>query len=239
MDEWLKERGLTAMGTKTAIDQYSVASDPDLKKLNELAIPEPDGTNSLSKKLFDIMDPRFPFPNMSPFQPEWFPAEGAGDGLDKPNYLMWVSEEIESKHYNTLANADAILNGGMSKRVEKAWKMEKARALAQAEADRFADQVRAITKSAGTDPIGVEKQLLDLEAQKKFRLFKLLDLAVLKFGAGGDPGPTHVREAEDRKEQGPLSYRQVRRPVARTSQATARSGDCAGRRSEGPLLRRR
>jgi hypothetical protein len=187
LESWLKERGLTPAGTKKPIDEYSVSTDPELKPLYELATKESDGTNSLTQKLFGVMHPQFPFPNMHPFQPEWFPGEPAGEAVDKPGRLMWTSEEQDPRTYNSLANADSILGGeAMTKRVERAWKMEKARAIAQDEANRLADQVRAITKTAAANPFGVEKQLRDLAAEKKYRLISLERLAVLKF----DHSPT-------------------------------------------------
>jgi hypothetical protein len=55
------------------------------------------------------------------------------------------------------------------------------RRLAQAEADRLAEEVKAIAKSAAANPDGVEKQLRDLAEQKKARKFELERLALLKF----------------------------------------------------------
>jgi len=161
-------------------------TDPDLKPLNEKAVPEPDGTNSLSKKLFETFDMRQLGASgtqyrVQPYAPEWFPADPLGNELDKPNFFVWVSDEVAANTYPTLANADNQTKGDMTKRVDRAWKLEKARKLAQAEADRLAEQVKAIGKSAATNPDGVEKQLRDLAEQKKARKFELDRLAVLKF----------------------------------------------------------
>jgi hypothetical protein len=188
MDEWLKDRKLTPSGTKGPIDEYSVKENPDLKVLNDLAAADPDGTNSLSKKFFEItdlgqLDPRFAGQTIrtNTFEPKWFPSEPVGDAIDKPSYVAWTSEEIDPKTYPTLENADRQTNGDMSKRVERAWRLEKARALAKADAEKLADEMRNIAKSAGTNPIGAEMQLKDLAAQKKVREFTLRDLALLKF----------------------------------------------------------
>lgn len=198
MEEWLKDRNITPTVTKEPIDQYSVKDNPELKTLNDLAIAEPDGSNSLAKLFFDAIDPRMfgqpgaPIPNTMPFQPKWFPSEPIGDAIDKPSYVTWASEEVEPRVYPTLENANRQTNNEMEKRIERAWRLEKARALAKAAADQLADEVRNIAKSAGTNPLGVEKQLKDLAAQKKVRLFELRDLALLKhqheptrFGPGG------------------------------------------------------
>ena len=134
--DWLKERGLTPAGTKEPMDQFAVVSNPDLKPLNDLAVPEPDGTNTLSKRLFpEPSGNRFMDTEVKPFEPFWFPGDPAGAALDKPNHLVWVTEETQAVAYNNLDNADRITHGEMSKRVERAWKLEKARALAKAEAD--------------------------------------------------------------------------------------------------------
>lgn len=189
VEAWLKDRNLAPTSTKEPIDQYSVKDNPELKVLNDLATADPDGSNSLSKMFFDAMDlgmfdPRLrgqSQPNTRPFEPKWFPSEPIGDAIDKPSHIAWASEEVEPKVYPTLENADRQTNGDMSKRVERAWKLEKARALAKADADKLADEVRNIAKSIGTNPSGVEKQLRDLAAQKKAREFELRDLALLKF----------------------------------------------------------
>ncbi|MBO0698534.1 MAG: hypothetical protein J2P46_09075 [Zavarzinella sp.] len=186
LTEWLKDRGLTPAGSKEPRDQFALVTDPDLKPLNEKALPEPDGTNSLSKKLFESFDTRqFGGSGMQfrvqPHMPEWFPAEPVGNDFDKPNYFVWVSQEVAANTYPNLDTANKLTNGEMTKRVDRAWKLEKARALAKADADRLAEQVKAIGKSAATDAGGVEKQLRDLAEQKKARKFELDRLALLKF----------------------------------------------------------
>ena len=186
LTEWLKDRGLTPTASKEPRDQFALVTDPDLKPLNDKALPEPDGTNSLSKKLFESFDTRqfggtgTQF-RVQPYMPEWFPAEPVGNDLDKPNYFVWVSQEVAANTYPSLENANKLTNGEMTRRVDRAWKLDKARKLAQAEADRLAEQVKAIGKSAATDPGGVEKQLRDLAAEKKAREFALERLALLKF----------------------------------------------------------
>jgi hypothetical protein len=91
---------------------------------------------------------------------------------------------VPANAYTTLANADTQTKGEMTRRVDRAWKLEKARALARAEVERLAEQVKAIGKSAATDPGGVEKQLRDLAEQHKARKFEIERLALLKFEHG-------------------------------------------------------
>ena len=204
---WLKERNLTPLGTKTALDERDMAIDPELKVLNTLAISEPDGTNSLTKKLFAMIDPRMrgqtgsPTPAVEPFQPDWFPGDPAGDGLDKPNHLVWVTEDIDVKTYNTFDQANKATNGEMMKRVDRAWKLEKARALAKEEADKLAEQVRAIAKTIGTNPTGVERQLRDLAVQNKYRMIEIERMAVLKLQPGASQAKIGYDEPKIEKNQ--------------------------------------
>ena len=183
LTEWLKDRGLTPVGNKEAVDQFGILNDPDLKPLNDLAAKEPDGSNSLSNRLFAV-DPqsRTQRNDVEPYDPFWFPGEPSGEGVDKPNHFVWVAEEFEARAYNSLDNANRVLkNDEMTKRVDKAWRLEKARALAKAEAEKIAEQMRGIAKGVATNPIGVNRQFLDLASEKNGRLFELDRLALLKF----------------------------------------------------------
>ena len=205
VDEWVKERGLTLAATAEARDRIALTTDPALKPLNDVAFPDPDGTNSLSRKFYDLVDyseytrKGFRMPEtfeVRPFQPDWFPFRPFGDD-EKPTFLVWMSEELPPTAYPNLTNANNLTKGEMAKRVERAWKLDKARVLAKAEADKLADQVRAITKTVATDPSGVDKQLIDLAGQMKVRKFELYRLAKLQHdhgatsaGGGGYRPPT-------------------------------------------------
>lgn len=187
LTDWLKDRGLTPVGTKEPKDQFALVADPDLKTLNDVAAPEPDGSNSLIRRLFATdqrsrsSTPKYITESLDPF---WFPAEPVGDSVDKPNHFVWISEEIPPNSYNSLDNANKQTNGEMTRRVDRAWKLEKARGLAKAEADRLAEQVRAIGKTVTTNRDGVEKQLRDLAAEKNLRKLEIERLAKLKFEHG-------------------------------------------------------
>jgi hypothetical protein len=207
LETWLKDRGLTASGTKTPIDELSVSTNPDLKPLNDVAKSEPDGTNSLSKMLFEMTDPRSfgmtgaPFARTQPFRPQWFPAEPVGEIADKPNHLVWVSEDTEARIYNSLENADRLTNGEMTRRVDRAWKLQKARALAKAEAERLAGQVREIAKAAASNPTGVDRQLRDLALENKLRLINLPDMALLKLERGATQARMEYQTPKIEKDQ--------------------------------------
>ena len=165
-------------------------------------MPEPDGSNTLSKRLFpEPSGNRFMDTEAKPFEPFWFPGDPAGAALDKPNHLVWVTEETQAVAYNNLDNADRITKGEMSKRVERAWRLEKARALAKAEADAVAERVRTIAKTASTDPGGVEKQLRDLAADKNLREFPLERMAVLKFQHGATQAQIEYEQPKLEKSQ--------------------------------------
>jgi hypothetical protein len=210
--KWLAERGLKAQGSEKPIDRYSVATDPNLKALNEKATANPDGTNSLVNAFFD--SPPLPpnlasmpqFANMqlpppSVFTPEWFPnPQLMAAELDKPNSLVWIAEELTIPPYTSWTNAQNLTNGDMAKRVEGAWKLEKARDLARKAADKLAEEVKAIAKDAPTNPTGFAKQLKDLAVQAKAKEVKLEGLASLKFDHGTTPNlATYSTPSIDRK----------------------------------------
>lgn len=184
--DWHKDRGLTPAGNAAPEDQFDLAKDPALKPLNDAAIAELDGTNSLSRRLFPDQQSRFP-DEVKPFQPFWFPGDPAGASLDKPNHLVWQTEETQAVSYNNLENADRITKGEMTKKVEKAWRLEKARALAKADADKLAEQVKEKARAYPNNPLAIERELRDLAAQRKVREFSLDRMALLKFEHGLNP----------------------------------------------------
>ncbi|HEX3151037.1 MAG TPA: hypothetical protein VHR66_23355 [Gemmataceae bacterium] len=189
LEDWAKDRGLTIAGTAEPRDQFAIVSDAALKPLNDAALPEPDGSNSLSQKLFPPQDPRMRFPaDVQPFHPDWFPSDPGNtlelSGLEKPSHLVWISQEVDPRTFNNLENATKLTNGEIIKRIDRAWRLEKAKALAKAEADRLADEVRKIAKTVSTDPLGVERQLRDLALQKNDRMFELSRLAPMQFEHG-------------------------------------------------------
>src|SRR5262245_4253883 len=206
LTDWLKERGLTPAGNKESRDQYALVTDSDLKPLNDKAPPDPDGTNSLGKQLYESderMGGRSGNPRyfIQPFQPFWFPANPVGDDLDKPSFFAWLTDETAATTYVSLATADKLTSGEMTKRVDRAWKMEKARDKARAEIERLAEQVKVIGKSAATDPGGVDKQLRDLAEQQKARKFEIERLALLQFQHGATQAQQGYQRAKIDKSQ--------------------------------------
>lgn len=210
MNEWLAARKLTASGSAGLRTKQEIATDPALKPLNDLAtIPDAGGANSLAEQIFSVFDQPglpAPIPLKSVYGPEWFPAPPAGEFLDKPNLLYWTSEDVASETFRTLTAADEALakiaasgpverwlvRGGwkskqMTERVDDAWKLEKAKLLARAEADKLLEKVKEISKTTASNPDGVAKQLRDLAAAQKFEVVRLDGLAKLKFQHGTTP----------------------------------------------------
>jgi hypothetical protein len=202
--EWLAERGLTAQGTKAPQSATDLSKDPALKTLNDLALPEPDGTNSFAEKVFatfnlgEQMRRQMPdIPQMSAFSTDWFPRKPLGEDIDKPAHLFWLTADVPATQYSSLKAANEALaqeslssfNGllfrfdpdRMTDRVDKAWRLEKARALARAEADKLTEKVKEIGKRAAANPVGVEKELRDLVAAQNYRVINLDGMAKLKF----------------------------------------------------------
>lgn len=202
--EWVAERGLTARETTAPQGALELSRDPTLKPLHDLAFPEPDGTNSFVQMVFANLNlgpelaRQFPdIPQMGPFQAEWFPRKPEGQDLDKPAHLFWLTDDRPpTQHPSLKAANDALVqeslsswNGlmygfnpaRMTERVDKAWRLEKARGLAKAEADRLAEKVKELGKGAAANPGGVEKEMRDLVAGQNFRVIVLDGMAKLKF----------------------------------------------------------
>ena len=170
--EWATARGLTMAGTKEPVSKTMILTDPALKPLVDAAAADPtkdpaDTTNAVVRKFFDTFpqqDPRLP-PMMQTmaFDPEFFPnSRAAGEDLDKPTLLVWLSDEATPVAYASLEAANAKTNGDMTKRVDAAWKLDKAKALAKAEADKLAEKVAAIAKTIESNKPGVDKQFKEL-----------------------------------------------------------------------------
>ena len=138
---------------------------------------------------------------VKPFTPFWFPSDPVGESLSKPNHLVWLTEETPAVAYNNLDNADRITKGEMSKKVEAAWKLEKARVLAKADADKIVAKVKEIVAATPNNRDAIERQLRDVAAEKKLRDFSLERMALLKFEARAEPEPAGYRPPTIEKTQ--------------------------------------
>ncbi len=205
--EWAAARGLTMAGTKEPVSKTTILTDPALKPLADAAAADPtkdpaDTTNAVVKKFFDTFpqqDPRLP-PMMQTmaFDPEFFPnSRAAGEDLDKPTLLVWLSDEATPVAYASLEAANAKTNGDMTKRVDAAWKLDKAKALAKKEADMLAEKVAAIAKTIESNKPGVDKQFAELPQKQ----IKVDGLAKLKFQHGATQASMGYEPAKLTKEQ--------------------------------------
>jgi len=208
--EWAAARGLTVTGTKEPVSKTSILTEPALKPLVEAAAKEPGqdpANNALVKKFFDAFqqqDPRLP-PMMQTmaFDPEFFPtARPFGAELDQPLHLVWLSDEVPPVAYTSLADADAKTGGEMTKRVDAAWKLDKAKALAAKEAAALAEKVATIAKTVESNKPGVEKQFAELP----WKQIPVTGLAKLKFQHG-------ATQASMGYEPGKLTKEQVANPT--------------------------
>jgi hypothetical protein len=214
VDEWLASRGLKSSATKGPVDRFSILTDPELKPLNDkasdnksdFAVMQPDAKKSLASFFFemrtDMFDPRMLqnltqqqlnqiMPLLMPtsvYEPRWFPSLAFADDFDKPHFLVWSTEEIAPQAYNTLEQGDKLTNGELTKRIDAAWKLEKARELLKAEAEKIGAEVKPIAMEISKNPTGVEKQLRDLAEKRKLKMLSVENLAKLKF----DHSPTRA-----------------------------------------------
>ena len=204
--EWAKARGLTIAGTKEAVSRTTILTDPALKPLvlaaeKDVTKDPADVSNTLVKKFFDDFpqqDPRLPpMKQTMAFDPEFFPnSRATGEDLDKPTILVWLSDELTPVTYNTLDLANKATNGETGKLVDAAWKLDKAKALAQAEADKLAVKVTEIAKAMESNKPGVEKQFAEI-AYKKINVD---GLAKLKFQHGATQASINYETSKIPKE---------------------------------------
>ncbi|WP_157369004.1 hypothetical protein [Zavarzinella formosa] len=205
--DWAAARGLTIGGNKEAVTKTTILTDPALKPLVEaaekdLAKDPAEPASSLVKKFFDMFpqqDPRMP-PMMQTmkFDPEFFPnARASGEDLDKPTLMVWLTDELPPVAYNSFDIANKETKGEMTKLVDAAWKLDKAKALAQKEADKVAEQVKTIAKAIESNKPGVEKQFTELP----YKQFPVEGLAKLKFQHGATQASMNYETPKLTKEQ--------------------------------------
>lgn len=205
--EWATARGLTITGNKEPVTKTTILTDPALKPLVDAAKTEggptdSDGNNALVRKFFSQMEQQFPGmpPQMQTiaFEAQFFPnANLFGDDLEKPQLMVWMSNEVNPVAYTTLEDANKNTNGNMTKMVDAAWKFDKAKALAEAEAKKLADKVGTIAKDIAKNRPAVEKQFAEL-SQKRFAID---GMAKLKFQHGATQASMNYETPKLTKEQ--------------------------------------
>jgi hypothetical protein len=163
-NEFIHTRQLRRGGTAEAVDQFALADDPGVAELRttfQKARKDPIGTEFAS----ELAD------SPAAAKPELF--QPVPLGTSPTVYMHWRTEDREAR---------AITFEQAKPKVEAAWRFEKARPLAKAEADRLANEAKNKT----------EMELRDLAAKTSSRgLIELLPMARLNpspsFGTGGSP----------------------------------------------------
>jgi len=218
--EFIAKRGLTHFGASTALhDEWTLEDDPGLKPLvdaHKLSL-------ILAKGAHGGVDPYSPFgraffwtsrfdpgsgglrqvPSADLYHPEPYPPQEKSS-LGSVHYVYWRTEDISPKKTNLFTARPAVI---------AAWKRLKARELALAQANRIAEQIRAVSSS---DPLVFEPVLRqihfelqlgikDAKAADRAKQFAIPDVAPLvpsPMGAMGGMGtgqlqPFQLRESDN------------------------------------------
>jgi hypothetical protein len=190
--EFVKVRGMQHGASQEPRDKYTIADDPGLKALREKA-PPPKPWEQREDEWDDAFfsPPRFipglgTLPERDLFEANWFPGFGPSRGEKDSSFLVWKTEDTPAKSILKWDDAPAEVK----EKVKAAWKFEKARTLAKAEAERLAEKARAIAKKqlAEADNVnGFRGELFDMA--RPFNSFDLGPMSVLRFDHGG-PDPS-------------------------------------------------
>jgi hypothetical protein len=191
--EFAKVRGMQHGASQELRDKFTIADDPGLKALREKATPPKpwdqredewdDAFFGAARFIpgFGTLPPR----DVPLFDANWFPGFGPSQGEKDSSFLVWKTEDTPPKAILKLEDAPAEVK----EKVKAAWKFEKARALAKAEAERLAEKARAIAKKqlGEADNVnGFRGELFDMA--RPFNSFDLGPMSVLRFQHGGrDP----------------------------------------------------
>ena len=192
VDEFLIARPELKHGAmKSPRDVYAIGDDEALKLMkdtqNTLAgDPSPWNVFFDMNSQGQVMNVRAPKAS-SLFQPMWFPNGMTPSSFDteKPLFLTWRTEDIAAKQYATYSTASQEVKD----KVMYAWKFEKARELAKAEADSLEASIKAAASKL-TSPddfrIRLVPQVRDI-AGNQFRTVEPPSISPLSVSASGDP----------------------------------------------------
>jgi hypothetical protein len=155
IDKFVKEGGWEHGSSTTFDDVYNLAKDPKLAKLKDAYIA--DHFDDPKAKMFSYQF----FSNSTGGQPKLFVAEEMKSRSDDTNYLWWRTADEPAK----------VLTFEQARpEVEKAWRFQKARELAMAEAERIA-------KQSPSDPVPA---LLDAAKKLGATPFEIFGIAHLR-----------------------------------------------------------
>lgn len=174
---------------KTPRDIFTLGDDEAMKAMKDTQTVLP-GDPSPWGAFFDLDPKGQPTAARGPkgatlFQPTWFP-NGIAPNFDteKPLFLTWRIEDIAAKQYSTYANASQEAKD----KVIYAWKFEKARELAKAEAEALEASVKAAAAkftTADDFKIRFMPQVRDL-AGTKYRTVEPDVISLLTFSSKPD-----------------------------------------------------
>lgn len=225
--DFITTRGLTNIGSSTALhDEWTIEDDPALKPLvdaHRLSVQmaklqrahggaepySPFGRSFFWTSRFDMASGGLrQVPATELYQPEPFPPQdsmGRDMGMGRVRYVYWRTEDIAPKKTNLITARPAVV---------AAWKRLKARELAQAQANRIAEQIRAVSSSDKLvfepvlNQIYFELQLgiKDPKAAERAKKFPIRDVAPLVaggmdamsgMGGMGQLRPFQLRESDN------------------------------------------
>ncbi len=193
--DFIKTRGVASGASAQFQGEYTIGDDPGLaplkaayeKEENPHARAGQAGPVQFGKKFFWKEDfgrdmRRTKEPALGDFKPEFYEAPRSFSLTNEPMFLAWRTAD-EKERGTSFTEAKP--------RVIEAWKRIKARALAKAEADRLAAELRARPEQSGFSVIpamlDMEAKLKatcpDAKAEKKARLFAITNVAPLVIGA--------------------------------------------------------
>jgi hypothetical protein len=200
--EFVKERGLKTGGTTELQSEWTIGDDPGMAPLKEILdkpgvhgnVPIPFGPRFFSTT--EMGGRRSPA--TGDYRPEFYP-EGADrntamplTGEPDPVFLAWRTEDKPAR---------SVTYQEARPRVVEAWKEQKARELAKAEAERIANEIRNSTATSSFQisqklreaRAQLESRATDPKAKERVRLFDIENVAPFQIKAdrtGMSMGPS-------------------------------------------------
>jgi hypothetical protein len=189
--------------SERASSVYDIANDPGLKELNDRLLqflsrrkPAPDAKDIYGayQQLFPPLDAK-DNPEAKLYEPVPFPEPFVGEGsFADPVFLVWRIEDQPAKTVEY-----AKISPEMKSEVARAWKLKKARVLAEEDAKKLADSLKALAQKYLVDSDNrPEFQSALAEMAFKNDKWKLLrpsiEIALLTEHVGLQPGtkPTFI-----------------------------------------------
>jgi hypothetical protein len=219
IDEWLKAHPDAQHGQSAdARGKFTISDDAGLKALTELVKDKtaPEVSQSYGDAFFDPIPPK-ESADVTYYSPTSFPGFSMppGSAFTKPVYLAWKTQDLPAQtHPGKLSDLPAEKQGEVRAQVIRAWKFEKARKLAEAAANKLADELRELATKELRDadnPVAFSKGLADKVAAGKFALLtEKIRIQMLKQHPSFQPGQPNSW-MEDR-----ITNKQILYPVTKS-----------------------